>query len=157
MWKCVYKCVWNLLHVCVCVYIEHIWCMRVLTFSRVEKNRSMKKNVDGWCTGLSLIAECFPFCVYILRVYMFVKRTYLYIYTYTFSQIHSIVQIHAHIHRERVSYTFRLTMKPTSKERSRTLCEHLYGKRLRNLILPKNIRHSFWYWMPIYLARNERG
>lgn len=62
-------------------------------------------------------------------------------------------------------HTFGLVMRQTTKKRYHTLCEHLYGKRLRNLILPKHssfililnadlLGSSVWTWLMLLLLRD---
>lgn len=61
------------------------------------------------------------------------KRACVYVHMYIYADS-SFYCPNTHIN----THTFGLVMRQTTKKRNHTLCEHLYGKRLRNLILPKH-------------------
>lgn len=70
-------------------------------------------------------------CVRVCALYMYSHSMYMYLCIYMHI-VWFVFLLFKYI------YTFGLVMRQTTKKRNYTLCEHLYGKRLRNLILPKH-------------------
>lgn len=172
----VYICTVYVVHsmcMCACVYVlvhRYTWaCWCFLVRKKCEKY--LEENVDGWtvCTGMGFLIPgalalayalvlspcvyvsaliCSRTCVYVCIVYI------LSLYLYTLILL-SIVQIHIHI----------WIGNEANDEGALpySLCEHLYGKRLRNLILPKHssfililnadLLGSEWTWLLLLLLR----